>query len=78
MSDLFHNRLLTARIDVNAPIRHRQNRHVLFGRQAGRCNGCRREFSLRNFTIDHIVPESRNGTNHIEENRTSSTIASHS
>ncbi len=32
-SDLFHNRLVTARTDIDTPVLHRQNRHVLFGEQ---------------------------------------------
>ncbi len=72
MGDLFHNRLVTARTDIprrtdiDAPIPYRQNKHVLFGQQEGRCNGCRSEFPFRNLTIDHIIPESRGGTDHIE------------
>ena len=43
MGDLFHNRLVTARTDIprrtdiDAPIPYRQNKHVLFGQQEGRC-----------------------------------------
>ena len=72
MGDLFHNRLVTARTDIpmrtdiDAPVPYRQNKHVLFGQQEGRCNGCRSEFPFRNFTIDHIIPENRGGTDHIE------------
>ena len=72
MGDLFHNRLVTARTDipirtdVDAPVPYRQNKHVLFGQQEGRCNGCRSEFPFRNFTIDHIIQESRGGTDHVE------------
>ena len=44
MSDLFHNRLITARTDIGAPVPYPQNKHVLFGQQEGRCNGCRSEF----------------------------------
>ena len=72
MGDLFHNRLVTARTDIprrtdiDAPVPYRQNRHVLFGQQEGRCNGCHSEFPFRNFTVDHIIPESRGGTDHIE------------
>ena len=72
MGDLFHNRLVTARTDIprrtdiDAPVPYRQNKHVLFGQQEGRCNGCRSEFPFRNFTVDHIIPESRGGTDHIE------------
>ena len=72
MVDLFHNRLVTARTDISrrtdidAPVPCRQNKHVLFGQQEGRCNGCRSEFPIRNFTIDHIIPENRGGTDRIE------------
>ena len=72
MGDLFHNRLVTARTDIprrtdiDVPVPYRQNKHVLFGQQEGRCNGCRSEFPFRNFTVDHIVPESRGGTDHVD------------
>ena len=72
MGDLFHNRLVTARTDIprrtdiDAPVPYRQNKHVLFGQQEGRCNGCWSAFEFRNFTIDHIIPEHRGGTDHIE------------
>ena len=73
MGELFHNRLVTARTDIprrtdiDAPVPYRQNKHVLFGQQEGRCNGCRSEFPFRNLTVDHIIPESRGGTDHIEK-----------
>ena len=72
MGDLFHNRLVTARTDIprrtdiDAPVPYRQNKHVLFGRQEGRCNGCRTEFPFRALEVDHIIPVSRGGTDHIE------------
>ncbi len=72
MGGLFHHGFVTARTDIprrtdiDAPVPYRQNKHVLFGQQEGRCNGCRSEFPFRNFTIDHIIPESRGGTDHIE------------
>ena len=53
MGDLFHNRLVTARTDIprrtdiDAPVPYRQNKHVLFGQQEGRCNGCHSEFPFR-------------------------------
>ncbi len=72
MGDLFHDRMVTARTDIprrtdiDAPIPYRQNRHVLFGEQEGRCNGCRTEFPFRIFEVDHKIPRSRGGTDHIE------------
>lgn len=72
MGTLFHNRLVTnrtdipQRTDIDAPRNYRQNKHVLFGQQEGRCNGCQTAFEFRHFEIDHIVPVSRGGSNHIE------------
>ncbi len=36
------------------------------GKQADVCTGRQVHFPFRNFTIDHVVPESRGGTGHIE------------
>ena len=72
MGDLFHDRLVTERTDIprrtdiDAPIPYRQNKHVLFGQQEGRCNGCRTEFPFRMFEVDHVIPRSRGGTDHID------------
>ena len=53
-------------IKTDTPILDRQNKHVLFGQQEGRCNGWRSAFEFRNLTIDHIIPEHRGGTAHIK------------
>ncbi len=72
MGGLFHNRLVTARTDVprrtdiEKPIDYRQNKHVLYGQQEGLCTGCKNWFYFRNFTVDHVVPRSRGGTDHID------------
>ena len=72
MGSLFHHGYVTARTDIprrtdiDAPIPYRQNKHVLFGRQEGVCNGCRTEFLFRIFEVDHIIPKSRGGTDHID------------
>ncbi|MGR4000699.1 MAG: DNA methyltransferase [Alphaproteobacteria bacterium] len=36
--------------------RSKDIKHVLFGKQEGRCNGCGRYFPFNNFTHDHIIP----------------------
>ena len=72
MGELFHNRLVTARTDIprrtdiDAPVPYRQNKHVLFGQQEGRCNGCRSAFEFRHLEVDHVIPQSGGGTDHIE------------
>ncbi len=52
------------RTDVGTLPPYRQQKHVLFGQQEGRCAGCDTEFPFRAFDIDHIIPQSRGGTNH--------------
>lgn len=37
----------------------------LFDYQGGRCEGCGNEFEWRNLVIDHIVPVSKGGGDHI-------------
>ena len=54
------------RTDLDAPINYRQNKHVLFGQQEGVCNGCRTEFPFRIFEVDHVIPRSRGGTDHLD------------
>ena len=72
MGELFHNRLVTARTDIprrtdiDAPRPYRQNKHILFGQQEGRCNGCRSAFEFRHLEVDHVIPQSGGGTDHIE------------
>lgn len=39
---------------------------TLFGKQEGVCAGCEIMFPFRNMTIDHIVPQSKGGTDHLE------------
>ena len=41
------------------------HKHELYGRQEGRCNGCRYSMPFQNLTIDHIVPQSKGGTDDI-------------
>ena len=61
-----HRTDIPRRTDIDAPKNYRKNKHVLFGQQEGRCNGCRVEFPFRIFDVDHIIPQARGGTNHIE------------
>ena len=36
---------------------YRQNKHVLFGQQEGRCGGCASAFEFRHLEVDHIIPQ---------------------
>ena len=69
MGSLFHHGYVTTRTDIprrtdiDAPKNYRQNKHVLYGEQEGRCGGCRTPFEFRQFEVDHMVPQSLKGRN---------------
>ena len=71
MGSLFHHGYVTTRTDipqrtdVDAPKNYRQNKHVLYGEQEGSCGGCGTPFEFRHFEVDHMVPQSRGGTDHL-------------
>ncbi len=44
----------------------KENKETLYGKQKGFCNGCREHFKDRHLEIDHIVPSSHGGGDHIE------------
>ena len=54
------------RTDIGKQPHYRTQKHTLFGKQEGICNGCQATFPFRNFTVDHIVPSSHGGTSHID------------
>ena len=72
MGGLFHNRLVTnrqdipSRTDIDAPKNYRQNKHVLYGQQEGKCGGCQMDFPFKVFEVDHIIPQARGGTDHVD------------
>ena len=43
-----------------------ESKVVLYGTQAGHCNGCGTHFMQRNLTVDHIVAQSKGGTSHLD------------
>ena len=45
---------------------YRTQKHTLFGRQEGVCAGCRIMFPFRNMTVDHVVPQAKGGTDHLD------------
>ena len=45
---------------------YRTHKHTLYGEQEGLCNGCKTHFPFKNMTIDHIVPQSKGGTDHYD------------
>lgn len=55
-----------ARTDLGKLPNYRTHRHTLYGRQEGRCNGCRVLFPFRNLTVDHVIPRAAGGTDHLD------------
>ncbi len=62
-----HRRDLPQRTDIGKLVRYNdiKNRKTLYGEQGGNCNGCRTHFKPQNLTVDHIIPRSKGGTDHI-------------
>ena len=71
MIDLFGEKIIRRdkppqRTDQGRLPNYREHKHTLYGRQEGDCNGCKTHFPFQNLTIDHIIPQSKGGTDHIE------------
>ena len=64
--DIHHRTDIPRRTDLGTLPNYRTHRHTLFGKQEGRCGGCRVAFPFRNFTVDHVVPQSQGGSDHID------------
>ena len=64
--------LVTARTDIPRrtdrapPPPLAQQKRPLYGKQEGYCAGCRVHFQARHLEIDHVLPRSRGGTNHLD------------
>ena len=52
--------------DIDAPKNYRQNKHVLYGQQEGRCGGCAMDFPFKIMEVDHVVPQAKGGGDHME------------
>ena len=63
---IIHRTDIPQRTDLGRLPNYRTHKHTLFGEQEGLCAGCCHPFPFRNFTIDHIVAQSRGGTDHLD------------
>ncbi len=54
------------RTDLGEMPNYRMYRHRLYGEQKGVCAGCETHFSFRVMEVDHILPKSRGGTDHLD------------
>ncbi|MXX52332.1 MAG: hypothetical protein F4Z39_15230, partial [Chloroflexi bacterium] len=57
---------LPKRTDLGVLPNYRTHRHRLYGEQEGVCVGCDSHFPFRVMEVDHILPKSRGGTDHLE------------
>ena len=64
--DVSHRSDIPRRTDLGDLPNYRTHKHTLYGRQEGLCAGCRVMFPFRNTTVDHVVPQSRGGSDHID------------
>ena len=64
--ELNHRTDIPRRTDLGKLPSYRTHKHQLFGKQEGHCGGCRVVFPFRNFTVDHIVPQSKGGSDHLD------------
>ena len=64
--DLIHREDIPKRTDVGKLPPYWTHKHTLFGQQEGLCNGSRIAFPFQIFTVDHVVPQSKGGTHHID------------
>ena len=64
--DVHHRHDIPQRTDLGELPHYKTHKHSLFGRQEGLCGGCGVAFPFRNFTIDHVVPRAKGGTDHLD------------
>ena len=71
MSDVTVTRETPIRIDTDSQAPQQTklpnytiHKRSLYGEQEGFCNGCQDHFKIRNLAVDHIVPQSKGGTDH--------------
>ena len=63
--EVHHRRDILRRLDQGKLPDYRTHKHTLFGIQEGLCAGRRVGFPFRNMTVDHVIPRTKGGTNHI-------------
>ena len=66
IGDILHRKDIPRRTDMENLPKYTTHKHTLFGKQEGVCAGCEEFFPFRNFTVDHIIPKAKGGTDHKE------------
>ena len=56
-----------AGVDIQTKLPHyKTHKPTLFGMQEGHCKGCHKPYYYKDLDVDHIVPQSKGGTDNIE------------
>ena len=68
MGEVHHREDIPLRTDLGDIKRYNDpdNKKFLYGQQEGICKGCKVLFPYRNMTIDHIIPQNKGGSDHID------------
>ena len=63
-----HRSDIPQRTDIGQIISYNdaKNKRRLYGEQGGSCMGCREHFRPQNLEVDHIIPRSKGGTDHLD------------
>ena len=64
--DIDHREDIPRRTDLGEIPNYRTHKHTLYGKQEGICGGCQVMFPFRNMTVDHIIPQAKAGSDHID------------
>ena len=61
-----HRTDIPRRTDQGDLLSYKTHRHTLYGHQEGHCSGCQVMFPFRNMTVDHVVPQTEGGSDHLD------------
>ena len=64
--DVHHREDIPSHTDLGELPSYRTHRHRLYRKQEGTCAGCRVLFPFRNMTVDHVVAQSKGGSDHLD------------
>ena len=64
--DFIHTKQIPQRTDIEKVLPSRSVKERLYKTQAGKCNGCFKDFDIFNLEVDHIIPKSKGGGDYYE------------
>ena len=64
--DIVHRTDIPQRTDQGKIPHYRTQKHTLYGKQEGVCEGCKTHFEFRHLEVDHKTPKKKGGSDHIK------------